>query len=142
MSGNTCGVKNNPRPMWYGLEGRAEDRRRLLRVYWTTLGKSGTMLEAWSCRRVATFGNKSAGMGKKVGPRLRESRLLTPSGRSGRAHATYDSIFTPSHHCIRPTCDFLGAFIARGNHGMDSLTMDALPVVALHLFTKVTKFVW
>ena len=28
------------------------------------------------------------GLDKRVGPRLRESRILTPSGRGGRVHAT------------------------------------------------------
>ena len=88
MSSNTCGVKNNPRcgmalseelkmeDDFFGFIGRIWERAA---QFWR---------EAWWCRRVATFGNKCTGTGIKVGPRLRESRLLTPSGRSGRVHAT------------------------------------------------------
>ena len=32
--------------------------------------------------------NTNTGLGKKVGPRFRVSRLLTPSGRDWQVHAT------------------------------------------------------
>ena len=40
-------------------------------------------------------------LGKKVVPRLRESRLPAPSGRGGQDHATYGPQFCPSLYFIQ-----------------------------------------
>ena len=42
-------------------------------------------------------------MGYKVSPRFRESRLLAPSGRMARDHATYGPPYGPSLYCRRYT---------------------------------------
>ena len=45
------------------------------------------------------------GLGKRVGPRLRVSRLLTPSGRGLRVHATKVPLFCQALYSARDQDD-------------------------------------